>query len=76
MNAPCSEKSEEGIVYELFAIVGLEGANNKLELCLHKVAEGSNMSSCCGLLCGPHIPVQEAQQQIRAGARSLGKSFS
>ena len=45
MNAPCSEKSEEGIVYELFAIVGLEGANNKLELCLHKVAEGSNMSS-------------------------------
>ena len=45
MNAPCSEKSEEGIVYELFAIVGLEGANIKLELCLHKVAEGSNMSS-------------------------------
>ena len=45
MNAPCSEKSEVGIVYELFAIVSLEGANNKLELCLHKVAEGSNMSS-------------------------------
>jgi hypothetical protein len=35
MNAAGGEKGGEGIVYELFAVISLEGFNGKVELSLY-----------------------------------------
>ena len=45
-----SEQGSEGIIYELFVIISLEGFNGKVELILYRVAEVGYMGSYLGFV--------------------------